>query len=96
MSKVLKITLGGTKYEVPKLNVGQVREVTRLFRNEEKAEISFDVLKIAFARVDGIDDFEAIEAGLDEISEAAAEILLHAGFKKDEGKNPPKAPGSTG
>ena len=95
MSKSLKVKLGGKSYEVPKLNVGQVREVTRLFKGDQ-SEISFDVVKIAFERVDEVEDFESVEAGLDEIALAATEILAFAGFKKDESKNPPGAPESTG
>lgn len=93
MSKTLKVKLGGKSYDVPKLNVGQLREVTRLFRGDQE-EIAFDVVKVAFDRVrdgDAPVDFESIEAGLDEIVAASTEILQHAGFKRDD-KSPPPAP----
>lgn len=95
MSKTIKITLGGNKYDVPKLNIAQLREVTRLFKGDQ-SEISFDVVKIAFERVKDAGPFDEIEAGLDEIAAAATEILEHAGLKRQEGANPPKAPESTG
>lgn len=95
MSKPLKIALGGKHYEVPKLNIAQLREVTRLFKGDQ-SEISFDVLKIAFERVKDAGPFDEIEAGLDEVAAAAAAILEHAGLRKQEAANPPPAPESTG
>jgi len=96
MSKTLKIKLGAKVYDVPKLNVGQLREVTRLFQRDDRTEISFDVVKIAFERVADVENFDEVEAGLDEIVVASAQILEHAGMKRQEGANPLPAPESTG
>ena len=96
MSSHTKVKLGGKSYEVPKLNVGQLREVTRLFTGD-KAELSFDVLEIAMRRVPDFGKLDDCEAGFDEIAKASADILKAAGLKAEgDLQNPPKAPGPTG
>jgi hypothetical protein len=80
MSNTIKITLGGKKIEVPKLNVGQLREVARIFAGT-KEEISFDVVQLALKRVEGAGNLDDIEAGFDEVAKAAADILVNAGLK---------------
>jgi hypothetical protein len=80
MSNTIKITLGGKKIEVPKLNVRQLREIARIFAGT-KEEISFDVVQLALKRVEGAGNLDDIEAGFDEVAKAAADILVNAGLK---------------
>ena len=83
------VTLGGVGYSVPKLNIGQLREVTKAFSGD-KDDVSFAILAIALKRADPkpIDPM-TIEADVLEIGAAVSAILEFAGFKKAEAENPP-------
>jgi hypothetical protein len=83
VSKVITVKLGDTEYSVPKLNIGQLREVSRIITGD-RAEVSFEVLGVALRRADPkVDDVNMIEAEVDEIGKAVTDILAFAGFKKE-------------
>jgi hypothetical protein len=84
----ITVTLGGVDYSVPKLNLGQMREVTKAFSGD-KDDISFSILAIALKRADPkpIDPM-AIEAEVTEIGAAVSAILEFAGFTKAAAENP--------
>jgi hypothetical protein len=91
MSKSITVTLAGTEFTVPKLNLGQQREITRLF-SSPAADISFDILAIAFRRAEPkVLDLNALEPDFDEISKAVGAILETAGLKKSESPPAPAA-----
>jgi hypothetical protein len=94
MSSV-KVTLGGVDYDVPKMNIGQLEEVTVAF-DLPPARRPFAILKIAMKRAQpAIPDFGAIEASNDEIAMAVRAILFNSGFegaKKETSAPNPDAP----
>jgi hypothetical protein len=91
MSSV-KITLGGQEFDVPKMNIGQLEEVTVAF-DLPAARRPFSILKIAMKRsVPAIPDIGAIEASNEEIADTVRAVLANSGFtaaKVDNGPNPP-------
>src|SRR5262245_29322045 len=83
----IKVMLGGAEYEVPKMNIGQLEEVTIAF-DLPPARRPFAILKIAMKRAQPkLADINDLEPGNDEITVAIRDILANSGFKKEE-KNP--------
>jgi hypothetical protein len=96
MSHKLKVSLGGTEYDVPKLNIGQLRQVTKIFSGPVE-DVSFDILKVALARAEPkVTDVDQLEADVGEIGKAVSDILVHAGLKEADPKNPHRRRESTG
>lgn len=92
----ITITLGETKYEVPKMNIGQLEEVTEAFELPP-IKRPFAILKIAMRRAEPkVDNFADLEAGNDEISVAIPAILKNSGFAQAASPNvaAPEAPGT--
>lgn len=83
MRATLEVTLGGVRYVVPKLNVGQIEEITERGRTGRP----FDVLRLAFARVEPKVDVNTIEADADEIGAAIRAIMAFSGFNRPDEKN---------
>lgn len=84
----IKVKLGGSDYDVPKMNIGQLEDVTVAF-DLPPARRAFAILKIALKRaIPKIDDLGALEADNDEIASAVTDILANSGFKKAEDPNP--------
>ena len=91
MSSV-SVTLGEVAYDVPKMNVGQLEEVTVAF-DLPPARRPFAILRIAMKRATPkIEDFGTIEAGNDEIAAAVTAILSNSGFVKETKVPNPPAP----
>lgn len=90
-----KINLGGTEYDVPKLNIGQLEQMTEAF-NLPAAKRPFAVLRIALKRaIPAIEDVNALEVTNGEIADAVTQIFEASGFKKAEDPNG-AAPGQPG
>lgn len=84
MSKTSSVTLGGTTYEVPQMNIAQLEQVTDLFA-AGGVRTGFGVLRIALARaVPAVPDPSAIEATTDEIKDAVKAILVMSGMDAKE------------
>jgi hypothetical protein len=82
MSKTVTVSLGGTDYIVPMLNVGQLGRIQDLPTNMA----GFGTLKIALERADPkVENFETIEATRIEIKKAIAGILHLSGFDAPTG-----------
>lgn len=82
MPKTVTVTLAGTEYLVPKMNVGQLEEMT------DSRGRSFDILRIALRRAEPkVADVNAIEADPAEISAAVKAILECAGLRERPEKN---------
>lgn len=92
MSSTITVTLGGIEYVVPKLLVGQLRAIAKLF-DGPASEISYEVLGIALKRATpAVEDINLVEAGLDDIAPARDAILIFGGFKKGDAAENPTAP----
>jgi hypothetical protein len=89
------IKFGDTEYSVPKLNIGQLEEVTAAF-DLPAMRRPFAILRIALKRADPkVADPNAIEATNDEIADAVMQILQSSGFGKATDPNG-AAPGQPG
>jgi hypothetical protein len=85
MSKTIVVKLGDTEYSVPKLNIGQLREVQKIILNDDRTVVGFAILGVALRRADPkVEDIDTVEADVDDISKAVSEILIFAGLKKDD------------
>lgn len=91
----IKVTLGGQEYDVPKMNVGQLEEVTVAF-DHPAARRPFAILKIAMRRsVPASPNINDIEADNEEIAFAVRAVLKNSGFKTEKEGEPspnPEAP----
>jgi hypothetical protein len=96
MAKTAKIMLGGTEYLIHAFNIGELEEISLLFKGDADASAAFNVLRMALRRAEPkVDDANAIELdSIDEVNAASVIILELAGLKKT-GENPPvgTAPG---
>lgn len=91
-----KITLADVEYDVPKLNIGQLEEVSGAFELPAMKR-TFAILRIALKRATPkIEDVNGIEATNDEIASAMSEILKASGFAKaaDPNAAAPEQPGT--
>ena len=89
-----KIKLGETEYDVPKMNIGQLEEVT-VALDLPAIKRPFAILRIAFARSTPKVDVNSVEATNAQIAAAITEILSAAGFAKAVDPNA-AAPGQPG
>ena len=84
----IKINLGGVEYDVPRLNIGQIEQLSEI---EEQAPLkrSLGTIQIALQRATPKipDEFTEIETTAEEIGIAYAKILIAAGLAK-EAKDP--------
>lgn len=89
----IKVTLGGTDYSVPKLNIGQLEEVTAAF-DMLPVRRPFAILRIAMRRATPvIENWDEVEPGNDEVAAAVSAILANSGFQKADPSGPnPEAP----
>jgi len=88
MSSV-KVTLAGTEYECPMLNIGQLERATELLVGEP-VKATFGVLRIAMERATPKPSkFEEIEPTRAEVEAAVKAIMVNAGFRDAESPNPP-------
>jgi hypothetical protein len=79
MSSHITITFGDIEYRVPKMNVGQIREITR-FKSD-----AFGVLEVALRRAEPkIENLDDLEVGADEIQHNADRILQFCGFTRKD------------
>lgn len=94
MPRTVTVTLDGKDYEVPRLNIGQLEEVTEAFATKRPAAAAYAVLGIAMKRasppLDGF--FDDIEPTVEEIRIATEAVLAHSGFAKNA-EAPADAPG---
>lgn len=95
MADPIDITLGGTAYKVPPLNIGQIRKIANVVSKVDGAEAGFQILEIAVSRAEPkVENLDAIEgATLDEITAAAQKIMAASGFRPPETATGP-APGA--
>ncbi len=96
MPDTIKVSLGGTDYVVPKLNIGQLREITKLFA-AAKDDISFEIVAVALRRAEPkVADINEVVADIDDVGKAVQDVLVFSGFKKETaGPNSP-GPASAG
>lgn len=91
MSTTFPITLGGVKYEVPRFNLGQLRQITQFKAASEieKADIPFTILAMALKRATPpVPDEEAllaIEPGDGEFEAALIAVMEAAGLRSKMG-----------
>ena len=97
------IKLGGTKYDCPKFNLGQIREAARLSQSDTPpADVPFVILLMALQRaappVATEDALLAIEPEDGEWAEAIETVMVKSGLRKSkdapagEAKGPETAP----
>src|SRR5437764_1064134 len=83
-----EITLGDSKYMVPRLNIGQLERVTELF-SAGGSKVAFAILRIALERAEpAVPDVGVIEATTEEVRLGMRAILVMSGLS-DENKEPP-------
>lgn len=80
MAKTAKITLGGVEYEIHKLNVGELEQVTDILSTVSQSLVPFAVLRIAMKRATPAVDVGSIEADPEEIRDAVTTILSLTGM----------------
>lgn len=88
--KTVTVTLGGDAYEVPRLNIGQLEEVSDLLSQDvSDGRRSLAILRIALRRATPkVDDVGEIEMDLNDMSAAVLAVLELAGLKQDAGPTP--------
>lgn len=85
MARTASVTLGGTQYEVPKFNIGQLERVADAIAATDPGKAAFGILRIAFERVEPKVSLDTVEADPEEIAAAMSAIMELAGLR------PPKA-----
>lgn len=98
MAKTVQITLGGTEYTVPRLNIGELEELTEIVTSTPATKLAFQVLGIALRRAKPSlpEDIKSIETDGHEIKEALSRIMILAGMKDPDSANPPQPPAAPG
>ena len=92
MSKTTKIMLGGTEYEVPRLNIGQIEEMSEL-DTAAPFKRTLGTIRIALQRATPpIGPFQEIETTAEEIGTAYAKLMIAAGLAKEAGKEDGEGP----
>ncbi len=78
-----KIQFGGVEYDVPRLNVGQIEELSEI-ENTAPLKRSLGTIRVALKRAvpKMPDEFTDIETTAEEIGVAYAKILIAAGVAK--------------
>lgn len=87
----LDITLGGVTYTLPKLNLGELRAISRAL-NDSPGDAKFDIVAIALARAvpAPLANVMSIASDIPEFVAAADAIMKFTGFvKQDDAANPP-------
>lgn len=92
MSKTVTVSLGGVSYEVPMLNIGQIRRLSK------STSDPFAILEIALERATPKLDkpFDELEVPRDEIADAVSKLMVLSGFQADRpnGEAPAQEPGA--
>lgn len=98
MAKTVKVILGGTEYTVPRLNIGELEELTEIVTSTPAHRLAFHVLGIALRRANPQppEDIKTIETDGPEIAEALSKIMVLAGMKDPDSENPPQPPAAPG
>lgn len=83
----INVRLGETDYAVPKMNIGQIEDLSGLDNKDPKWP--FRALAILMRRAHPkIEDVRDIEAEPDQMSEAIAEIMKGSGYKVQHPNRP--------
>lgn len=87
MSKTAKITLGGVDYTIHAFNIGELRKVATIIKDDKIVDFEkiFDVVRMALSRSEppvSADEFEMLEPHVDEMKAASDAILQLAGLQK--------------
>ena len=84
----IKVTLGSEKYDVPKMNIGQIEDMSELDRADPKW--IFKALEILLRRAKpSVEDIREIEAEPEQMSEAITKIMSGSGYKLQSEKDRP-------
>ena len=84
MAREATITLDGTEFVVPALNIAQLQEVAEIINAGNAATSGFSILKIAMRRATPSPDFEILGPTLDEIATAVEKMLKLSGLQKPD------------
>jgi hypothetical protein len=91
----IKVTLGDKEYDVPKMNIGQIEDMTEL--DASAAKWTFLALTILMRRANPpIGDIRDIEAEPGHVREAIEKIMRGSGYNLPDSKNlqaPDRNPG---
>ena len=91
----IKVTLGDQKYDVPKMNIGQIEDVAAL--DVAASKWTFLALEILMRRaIPKIEDIRDIEAEPEQVRDAIEKIMRGSGYKSPDSKNllaPDRNPG---
>lgn len=91
----IKVTLGTEKYDVPKMNIGQIEDMSGLDRADPKWV--FKALEILLRRAKpAVEDVRDIEAEPDQMGEAITKIMTGSGYKLQDDRPNPTAPDRPG
>ena len=90
MAKEAKVTLDGTEFTVPALNIGRLERVSAVISNGAGSNGAFEILKIALEKASPAPDLDTLAPTLDEVAAAVKAILVLSGLQKPD-ENPPVA-----
>ena len=82
MAKSINVSLGGTGYKVPMLDIGQLEEVGEILEKESSPiKRTFAVLRVAMRRSDpSVPDVGTLEADGREVKAAVEQVLELSGL----------------
>lgn len=89
MARKTEITLDEQKFTVPAFNFGQLEQLTATFSGGDTAKTAFDILRIAWPRVETDVKLEDLAPTFDEMTTAVSAILAMSGMTQ----NPQQPPG---
>jgi hypothetical protein len=79
--RMLTIRLGAIDYRIPKFNIAQLRAIAEHAKGGSDQD-AFEIVRIAISRAEPpVINYAALEPDLQQVRDAAAQILTFAGFK---------------
>lgn len=95
MPTIIEATLDGIKFEIKKLNIGQLEEVSDVLKQSAPGKVGLGILRIALQRATPKANFDDLSPTVDEVAKLVGDVLTASGLQKPDA-NPPKAPETPG
>lgn len=85
MSKTFDIVLDGTTYAVKPMNLGQLRQLAKMTRTMDTADVGFELFGMMLKTAEPpVEDWEALTPTPEELDRAMRQIMEAAGLSKGE------------
>ena len=92
MPKEAKVTLDGTEYTIPALNIGQLEDVSAIFGEAAPSSKSgIAILRIAMQRAEPKPDMEKLAPTFAEVGEVVQAVLKLSGLQQPDANPQPEA-----